>query len=182
MRRPLRFLTSNPGKAAEVSRLLASEVETVSIDLLEPQLATSDEVVRFKARRAVELVGPPLLVEDVSLGLTALGGFPGPYVKWLLLAAGGSGLGTIASALEDRSAVARCCLAYADGGELSVFVGEIAGRILTVPRGEGGFGWDPWFEVAELGRTLAELSPEEKDQYSHRGKAFALLNARRAHG
>jgi XTP/dITP diphosphohydrolase len=58
-----------------------------------------------------------------------------------------------------------------------VFEGLCAGRILEEPRGEGGFGYDPYFLSAELGKTFGEASPAEKDAVSHRGRALRELTA-----
>jgi XTP/dITP diphosphohydrolase len=75
----------------------------------------------------------------------------------------------------DRSAKAQCCVAYWDGSEPHFFFGETAGEILVEPRGEQGFGWDAWFRPADSKKTYAEMSDEEKDRVSHRGKAYRQL-------
>jgi XTP/dITP diphosphohydrolase len=62
-----------------------------------------------------------------------------------------------------------------DGARERVFQGEARGRITISPRGTGGFGYDPIFEIVELGRTFAELTPGEKNERSHRAKALAAL-------
>ena len=119
-----------------------------------------------------------MIVEDVSLGFEKLGDFPGPYVRWLLEAAGGEGLAAIAFALRDRAAIARCCVGYWDGKESTLFTGVCPGEILVEPRGSAHFGWDPWFVPRHGGgRSFAELSDEEKDGISHRGLAYAQLKA-----
>ena len=89
-----------------------------------------------------------MIVEDVSLGFEELGNFPGPYVRWLLEAAGGTGLAAIAYALNNRAAKAQCCVGYWDGSTIRMFLGETAGEILVTPRGERHFGWDAWFQPA----------------------------------
>ena len=72
-----------------------------------------------------------------------------------------------------RRAVFVCVLAAARQGKvLKTFRGEVRGSILQSPRGHGGFGYDPLFYVAELERTMAELSPEERSRIGHRGRAF----------
>ncbi len=65
----------------------------------------------------------------------------------------------------------------ADGREVVAAEGSCEGRILEVPRGTGGFGYDPVFLVPETGRTFAELPPAEKNALSHRGRALAALRA-----
>ncbi len=74
---------------------------------------------------------------------------------------------------ERRTGRFVCVIAAAqDGKTLAVFRGEAEGRILEAPRGSGGFGYDPLFYFPEIGKTFAELTPEEKARYSHRGAAF----------
>lgn len=174
-RHPIRFVTSNPNKAREASRLLGLHVEPVHASIEEIQAPTLEEIVAAKLDRASGSFSAPLLVEDVALGLDALGGFPGPYVKWLLEAAGGAGIAAIAKSLSSRRATARCALAFWDGSSNSFFMGETSGEILAEPRGAGGFGWDAWFLPAGCAHTYAEMSPGEKDAISHRGRAFGLL-------
>jgi non-canonical purine NTP pyrophosphatase (RdgB/HAM1 family) len=118
-----------------------------------------------------------LIVEDVSLGFDELGNFPGPYVKWLLEAAGGRGLAAIAYALNNRAAIAQCCVGYWDGESARVFNGECAGEVLVQGRGENHFGWDAWFQPRGSNKTFAEMTPEEKDRVSHRGNAYRKLAA-----
>ncbi len=78
--------------------------------------------------------------------------------------------------VAQRSARYRCVLALARGGEtLSTADGSVEGDILSAPRGTGGFGYDPLFWLPDLGRTMAEISIEEKHTLSHRGRAFRAL-------
>jgi XTP/dITP diphosphohydrolase len=146
------LVSSNPNKGIEAERILGVPVLRVSISLLEIQAATVEEVTRYKLEQAR------------SKG----------YGR-LLEAAGGKGVGAIAYALLDRSAKAECCVAYWDGETPHLFKGETPGQILVEPRGEPRFGWDAWFQPAGSTRTFAEMSPEEKDQVSHRGKAYRQL-------
>lgn len=155
--------------------MLGVGLEPVHAPIEEIQASTLEQIVTAKLDRARQAFDAPLLVEDVALGLDALGGFPGPYVKWLLEAAGGSGIASIARSLPTRRATARCALALWDGATTSLFVGETAGEILPEPRGQGGFGWDAWFLPSGSDRTYAEMTAGEKDAISHRGRAFGLL-------
>jgi XTP/dITP diphosphohydrolase len=76
----------------------------------------------------------------------------------------------------DRTARYRCVLALARNGEiLATASGSVEGEILAVPRGSGGFGYDPLFLLADVGRTMAELAAEERHLYSHRGRALRVL-------
>src|SRR6185503_9871393 len=123
------------------------------------------------------------LADDSGLEVDALGGAPGVY------SARDAGLGhddaannaklraaRAESADEDRTARFRWALALvAPGGELVTAEGRCEGRIARAPRGGGGFGYDPLFLVGAGDRTMAELTPEEKNRISHRGQAMRAL-------
>ncbi len=176
---PLILVSTNPNKGIEAERILGMPVLRVSITLPEIQAATVEEITRYKVDVAKSKGYARLIVEDVSLGFDELGNFPGPYVRWLLEAAGGAGLAAIAYALNNRSARAQCCVGYWDGKQVKMFLGETAGEILVQPRGERHFGWDAWFQPLGQSntqkKTFAEMTDAEKDAISHRGRAYRLL-------
>jgi non-canonical purine NTP pyrophosphatase (RdgB/HAM1 family) len=169
------LVSSNPNKGIEAERILGMPVLRVSLTLPEIQAATVEEVTRYKLETAKTKGYARLIVEDVSLGFDELGNFPGPYVRWLLEAAGGKGLAAIAYALNNRAARAQCCVGYWDGKQVKMFMGETAGEILVKPRGERHFGWDAWFQPKGSDKTFAEMSADEKDAVSHRGRAYRKL-------
>ncbi len=169
------LVSTNPNKGIEAERILGVPLLRVSLNLPEIQAATVEEITRYKLEVARTKDYGRLIVEDVSLGFDELGNFPGPYVRWLLEAAGGKGLAAIAYALNNRAAKAQCCVAYWDGHEGKIFLGETPGEILVQPRGERQFGWDAWFLPAGSTKTFAEMSDAEKDAVSHRGKAYRKL-------
>jgi non-canonical purine NTP pyrophosphatase (RdgB/HAM1 family) len=169
------FVSSNPNKAIEAERILGMPLLRVAIGLPEIQSADVEDITRYKLEVARAKGYGRLIVEDVSLGFDELGNFPGPFVRWLLEAAGGTGLAVIAYALRNRSARAQCCVAYWDGTEGHVFNGECEGEVLVEPRGDQNFGWDAWFQPRGSQKTFAEMSPEEKDRVSHRGRAYRKL-------
>ncbi|HSN69348.1 MAG TPA: non-canonical purine NTP pyrophosphatase [Thermoanaerobaculia bacterium] len=172
---PLVFVSSNPNKAIEAERILGAPLLRVDLSLPEIQAATLEEITRHKLELARTRGYQRLIVEDVSLGFDELGNFPGPYIHWLLKAAGGRGLGAIAYALRDPAALARCCVGYFDGEAIHLLLGETRGRILVQPRGESGFGWDAWFLPNGETKTYAEMDGAEKDAVSHRGRAYRQL-------
>jgi len=169
------LVSSNPNKAIEAERILGMPLIRASIVLPEIQAARVEEITRYKLEVARTKGYGRLIVEDVSLGFDELGNFPGPYVRWLLESAGGKGLAAIAYALNNRAAKAECCVAYWDGTEGHVFSGECTGEVLVQPRGDGQFGWDPWFQPRGSTKTFAEMTPDEKDKISHRGHAYRKL-------
>ena len=170
------LVSTNPNKGIEAERILGVPVLRVSISLPEIQAATVEDITRYKLEVARTKGYGRLVVEDVSLGFDTLGNFPGPYVRWLLEAAGGKGLGAIAYSLLDRSARAQCCVAYWNGKEPYIFTGEVGGEILVDPRGERHFGWDAWFQPRGSTKTFAEMTDSEKDAVSHRGIAYRKLS------
>ena len=169
------LVSSNPNKGIEAERILGAPVLRVALSLPEIQAATVEDVTRYKLEVARAKGYSRLIVEDVSLGFDELGNFPGPYVRWLLEAAGGKGLAAIAYALTNRAAKAQCCVGYWNGREVRIFLGEVPGEILVQPRGAGTFGWDAWFQPRDSKKTFAEMSAEEKDAISHRGHAYRML-------
>lgn len=173
--RQLILVSSNPNKGIEAERILGVPLLRVSITLPEIQAATVEDITRYKVEVARTKGYERLIVEDVSLGFDALGNFPGPYVRWLLEAAGGKGLAAIAYALNDRGARAQCCVGYWNGRSVKTFIGETAGEILVQPRGERHFGWDAWFQPRGSAKTFAEMTDGEKDAVSHRGRAYRQL-------
>ena len=169
------LVSSNLNKGIEAERILGMPLLRVSINLPEIQAHAVEDITRHKLEAARAKGYGRLIVEDVSLGFDELGNFPGPYVRWLLEAAGGKGLAAIAYALNNRAAKALCCVAYWDGRDGKVFLGACAGEVLVQPRGDQTFGWDAWFQPRGSKKTFAEMTPEEKDRISHRGDAYRKL-------
>jgi len=157
------FITGNQHKADHLSRLLGLPLEHIKLDLDEIQAVDVGEVAAHKAKQAYEVVKRPVFVEDVSLGFEALGGLPGPFVKFFLTAENGlEGLCRMLDGFESRRAYGECVFAYYDGEQLEVFRGGIEGLIPQHPKGKNGFGWDPIFcPDGYDGRTRAELSEAE---------------------
>lgn len=174
---PYRLVTGSPGKLAEARRIVGPTLEAVDLDLPEVQSLDLLEVLRAKAAAAHAAVGGPIVVEETGLELAALGGFPGPLVKWMLAAVGPEGVARTALALGDPRATARCALLATDGGTESLGRGEAPGVLVLPARGGGGFGWDPVFVPAGETRTYAELAAAEKDALGHRGRAWRSLLA-----
>jgi XTP/dITP diphosphohydrolase len=165
------------------------------------QFDTFEENALAKARYFFEASGGIATVADDSgLEILALGGAPGVRSKRWHRAARGEGseekgerretaervadvdaannamLVQAVGPLSDRSARYVCAAAYAGlGGREIVHRGEVAGTIVTDPRGRGGFGYDPYFLSDELGRTFSEATIEEKARVSHRSRAFGTL-------
>ena len=176
----------NPGKVEEISALLApfaiDAVSAVALGIAEPE-ETGDSFeanAALKAEAAVAASGLPAIADDSGLVVCELRGAPGIYsARW----AGPAKDFRVAMQRvhrelgdRDRSAqfVAVLALAWPDG-DLELFRGEVAGKLVWPPRGERGFGYDPIF-VPEGGvATFGEIDPAQKHRISHRARAFAKL-------
>ncbi len=172
---PYVLVTGNPGKLAEARRLAGPGLGAVEIDLPEIQSLDLLEVLRHKGDEAWRRLRRPLVVEEAGLDLAALGGFPGPLVRWMLEAAGAEALARVGLALGNPRAVARAALYYRDSERTLIVEGATAGTLVLPARGGHGFGWDPVFLPEGGDRTFGELTPGEKDARSHRGKAWRDL-------
>lgn len=167
----LRYVTSNPGKAEEATAYLGDYVEAVSLTYPEIQEADLEPIAATGAEAAFEALEEetPLIVDDAGLFIQSLGGFPGPYSAYVEETLGVERVGELARNTANQSALFRCVIAYTDGTRTETFRGEVRGTIVA-PRGTGGFGYDPIFEHGD--RTFAEMTAEEKNALSHRGRAL----------
>ncbi len=173
----IQFVTGNEGKVREATAYLEGiePVEQVDYDYTEIQSDGLEEIAAHGALEAYEELGAdePVLVDDAGLFVDALGGFPGPYSAFVEDTVGVERLWRLTSEEENRRARFRTVLAYCDENGTETFDGSVAGT-LVAPRGEGGFGYDPIFEYN--GQTMAEMSTEEKNAISHRGRALATFS------
>ena len=191
MRIPDRLViaTRNPGKVMEIARICRGwptawlTFERVSWPEVEEAGASYLENALLKAHGVAAAVGEAALADDSGIEVDALGGGPGP--RSARFAGEGAGdednLRLLIAQLREippagRTARYRCvaALALPDGAE-AWSEATCEGRLILEPRGAGGFGYDPIFVPEGFDRTMAELSPPEKDAISHRGKAFRAL-------
>lgn len=170
----LRFATTNEAKVREAREYLGGveAVEQFEYDYVEIQSDDLGAIALQGAKDAYEAngSGEPVFAEDSGLFAEALGGFPGPYSSYVYGTLGIERVWRLVDAEEDHRAVFQAVIGYYDGQDERVFEGRVRGQVVA-PRGEGGFGYDPIFEYD--GRTFAELSTEEKNAVSHRGRALA---------
>ncbi len=187
--------SGNAGKLREIARILGDlDIEVVpqsdfGVSDADETGTTFVENALIKARHAAEATGLPAIADDSGIVVDALGGRPGVYSARYAgpAATDADNNERLLQELrgvpdEDRGAAFHCVACFVmPGMEPPVIAeGEWRGRILDAPRGEGGFGYDPLFFVPELGCSSAELSAEEKNVRSHRGKALREL-ARKLH-
>ena len=177
--------TRNPGKLYEMRSLLSGlPVHLISADevngapLVEEDAATLEGNAARKAQALYEFTGLSSLADDTGLEVNALGGRPGVHSARYAGdrsddAANRRLLLKNMEGVEKRDARFRTVVAFVDGdGTLHYFEGICAGTIIDEERGEGGFGYDPLFIPEGSDLTFAELSAEEKNAVSHRGRAL----------
>jgi XTP/dITP diphosphohydrolase len=188
--------SANPGKLKEYREILRGlDLELVAPDEVHPVPAEPEENAgsfaenaTTKARAYALASGLPTIADDSGLEVYALRGAPGVRSRRFFgedatAEERNARLLGMLEGVTDRSARFVCVTALASpDGHVELFDGEVHGEIAEAPRGEGGFGYDPVFVIAGDGRTMAELSPEEKHRVSHRGLAGAKLRARLASG
>jgi XTP/dITP diphosphohydrolase len=186
--------SANPDKVKEIVAVLGATTDTELV----PRPADVPDVVedgetllenaRLKARALVAATGVASVADDTGLEVDALGGAPGVYSARYAgddatYADNVAKLLRELAAVGDQGAPRVACfktvalVAFPDGSEVWA-EGVLRGSIADAARGENGFGYDPVFvPEGEDGRTFAEMSPEEKDAVSHRGRAFRALAA-----
>lgn len=190
----LLIATSNAGKVREFREMLGSRRFTWR-DLAErnDKQPVEETGRTFRANACLKASQYAIrhrmwaLADDSGLEVDALGGAPGVIsARWAEINGAGKGDAdnnkTLLRQLENvpddaRSARFVCVLALADPAGRVILTARdtLEGTLLRSPRGSNGFGYDPLFYVAELGKTTAELSPDEKHRISHRGKALRRL-------
>jgi XTP/dITP diphosphohydrolase len=182
--------TRNEGKLRELARILGHHIAGLDAFPGAPDVpetgATFEANALLKARAVAAYTGRPAVADDSGLCVDALNGMPGVLsARW----SGQHGddqanlelvLAQLADVPDARLGARFVCAAalvvpaHPEAGEW-VVTGEVAGRLIRVPRGSGGFGYDPIFQPDGFDLTTAEMTAEAKDAISHRGRAFRAL-------
>jgi XTP/dITP diphosphohydrolase len=184
--------TRNAGKIDELRQILAAaapEVELVGLDAVADYPETPETELTFagnallKARDGVKHTGLATIADDSGLAVDALNGMPGVLsARWAGSAKDDAAnnallldqLADVPDDLRGAKFVCAAAIVWPEGRELVVH-GEMRGTVGRGPKGDNGFGYDPLFTPEGFDRTSAELSAEEKNAISHRGKAFREL-------
>lgn len=180
------FVTGNEMKRSEVETILNEhgatrgptpdtslvDLRLLNVDLPEIQEINTEAIAKNKAIQAAQLANGPCVVEDTSLKFNALGGMPGPFIKWFQEKLKSEGLYRILRDYDDKSAEAVCTLAFcpAPHADPVVFTGRTKGTIVAPVEGRG-FGWDSIFVPDGEEKPFSCMTTEEKCKMSHRGKA-----------
>lgn len=190
MTKSLVLASNNQGKLREFQAMFAElGVEVINQGALgvlscpEP-FGTFIENCLAKARHAARVTGRPAMADDSGICVNALNGMPGVFSARFAGeeandAANNQLLVQKLAGVEDRRAHYTCVLVAVrtpEDPEPLIAVGHWYGEVCDTPKGEGGFGYDPYFYVPTVGKTAAEMTAEEKNQQSHRGKALVKMS------
>ena len=182
----LLLATRNAGKLREL-RARVQGLDILSLDDVPPmpEVEETEDTLegnaRLKALAGARATALWTVADDSGLFVDALGGAPGVRSARYAPGTDADRVDALLRAMErvpdrERGGAFRCVLALASPkGEVRFARGECRGSILRAPRGTGGFGYDPVFLLPELGRTMAEISLEEKGRISHRARALDAL-------
>lgn len=172
----LYFITSNKNKLEETRQLFLSikdvDIKNIVVDLPEVQGLNPQEIIQEKikyAKKDKKLKNKKIFVEDTSLFLKNINGFPGPLIKWYYLTHSPEKIYSIVK--QNPKALAQTSIGYYDGKEIYIFTGKVYGKIVK-PRGNTTFDWDVIFLPNKKNKTFAEMTKEEKNKISMRKKAI----------
>jgi XTP/dITP diphosphohydrolase len=172
----VKFASSNKGKLREIQALLTEfniKVEALNENKLEIQANEIADIAEYSAFHLNKRLNIAVAVEDSGLHISALQNFPGPYSSYVYKTLRLEGILKLLEDITDRTAYFQSTICYVNKeGYLKTFSGVTWGLISYEPKGEGGFGFDPIFIPNNVNdKTFAEMSFEEKNLCSHRGKA-----------
>lgn len=185
--RKLIFVTNNPHKLEEIRKIVGDRIKIYSlkeINCLEEIPETADTIrdnAIMKAQYVAEKYGVDCFADDTGLEVSALGGAPGVHTARYASAEGHDTIGNMQLLLQnlegetDRSAQFVTYIALIIKGEIRTFDGVCKGIILTQMQGNEGFGYDPIFQPEGFEETFAQMTSEQKNAVSHRGKATRKL-------
>jgi XTP/dITP diphosphohydrolase len=182
------FASNSTHKLLEINALLKDHVRVISLaeagitEELPETAATLEGNAHMKAQRVFELTGMACFADDTGLEVEALGGAPGVYSARFAgpQRSDANNMALLLQKLENaphRRARFRTVIALLDESGVRFFEGAVVGTIGLEPVGEGGFGYDPLFIPEGASRTFAQMSRDEKNSLSHRGRALAQLTA-----
>lgn len=179
------FATGNKNKAAEIISMLPDNLEVLTLNDLDltEDIPETSPTIEGNAKQKADYIKSNFkldcFADDTGLEVYALNNEPG--VKSARYAgeqrSDDDNMSLLLERLEgkDRNARFKTVIALYFNGQYQEFEGIVEGKILSQKRGNNGFGYDPIFEPENCGRTFAEMSMEEKNQFSHRARAFKKL-------
>jgi inosine triphosphate pyrophosphatase len=165
--------TGNEYKYKELEKALSPyfKCQQYDIDLIEIQ-GTSREIIQYKLLQAFKKTKQAVLVDDVSIHLDSLNGFPGPYVKDFLYT---TGIDKIVKLFKNTKVTAICAIGFMTNENKQIIVEGKTKGVVVLAKGNKKFGFDPIFQPIGYDKTFAEMTNLEKHKCSHRGDAIQKL-------
>lgn len=169
------FVTTNDGKYEEVKKMLP-EHDIIRKNMTYPEIQADrpEEVAKFGMDFLSKKLDGNIMLEDSGLFVQSLNSFPGVYSAYVFKSIGNDGILKLMEGVEDRRAYFKSVIAFYDG-EVRFFEGICKGVISETKKGGNGFGYDPIFIPEGKTKTFGEMEREEKNEYSHRGRAILKL-------
>ncbi len=146
------------------------------IEKEELQHDSLEKIALHAAQTAFRILKKPLIVDDSGLFIESLNGFPGPYSSYVYKTIGYEGILKLMEDKDKRTACFKTVIALIYPPLEKLFIGTTCGKITNKARGKKGFGFDPIFQPHGYQRTYAEMTLEEKNKVSHRGKALRKMS------
>jgi len=176
----LYFITSNKGKHREVAnKLIEVDFKIIQKNLGYPEVQANnlEDVVNFGVNFILERFHKPFIIEDAGIFIKRLNDFPGVYSADVFYKIGCKGILKLLEGFEkDRDACFKSAIAYVNSDkQIHIFTGECFGDIGFKEVGSNGFGYDPIFIPKGESKTFAEMTVDEKNQFSHRGNSLDKL-------
>lgn len=169
------FVTGNRHKLEEVAKMMGPGFRIRQLAPKVPEIRSDDlvEIARQKAFSVGKQSGKIVMADDSGLFVKALSGFPGTYSAYVHEKVGCDGILKLMKGKRDRRAEFRSAIAIVTpNGKVRTFTGTVKGRIAKRKLGKGGFAFDPIFIPSGLRKSFGQMSTDEKNTISHRGRAF----------
>ncbi len=176
----LYFITSNKGKFNEAAnRLIQEDIKVIQKNLGYPEIQANslEDVVNFGVNYVIKKIHKPFIIEDAGIFINYLNDFPGVYSADVFYKIGLKGiLKLLEDVKKNRDAYFKSVIAYVDSNKkINIFNGDCFGMIGFEEAGSNGFGYDPIFIPNGENNTFAEMTVDEKNRFSHRGKSLDKL-------
>lgn len=164
----LQYITSNADKAQQMGRFLGYPISPTTLQIPEIQSLDLKEIITEKTKAAFEMIGEPLLIDDVSLVIKGMNGLPGPFIKYFVQQIGNEMICRMVDQYDTREATAMTMLGYHDGTAIHIFEGNVKGEISQHKSESSGFGWDEIFIPEGYTQIRSEMNEEDYDKTSPR--------------
>ncbi len=171
-----KIVTHNKHKFEEMQKVVP-DLEMLRMEYPEIQANSLEEVVDFSLDYLADRIDGNFIIDDSGLFIHSLNNFPGVYSAYVFDTIGNMGILKLMEGIEDRRAIFKTVIGVRLEGQNFKFMGLCHGHIAKEPRGTNGFGYDPIFVPEGDDRTFAEMSTEEKNKVSHRGKAIRKVSS-----